>query len=44
MTIDRAIALLEKLEKKAHKSLQRKAMISLVEIERLRYLLACLRT
>jgi hypothetical protein len=44
MTIDEAIAFLENLERKAIKSLSRKSLISIRDIERLRRLLANLRT
>lgn len=44
VTIDEGLKLLERLERNANKSLQRKALISAVEIERLRRLLSNLRT
>lgn len=44
MTIDEAIALLERLERKAKGTIGRKCMITTEDIDRLRRLLANLRT
>lgn len=44
MTIDEAIALLEELEKKAKRNLDGRTGITLRQIERMRLLLANLRT